>query len=67
VRSEKKAKETIAKLEEEGIRSGQLFFLELELSDPRKAKQAAESFLSLETRLDILSTIPSERILCNHC
>ena len=34
--------------------NGELAFLKLDLSDPAEAKRAAEEFLKLESRLDIL-------------
>lgn len=40
--------------EGEGGRGGEAIWLELDLSDPRKAKKAAEEFLKKEKRLDIL-------------
>ena len=53
-RSKEKAEKAIAKLYEEGIGSGQVEWLEINLSDPRWAKKSADDFLSRETRLDIL-------------
>jgi len=44
----------ISQLEEEGI-PGQVVWLIVNFSDPRWAKEAAEFFLSNESRLDILS------------
>jgi len=43
------------KLKTEGIGSGEVLSLTLDLGDPRKAKAAAEEFLTLEKRLDLLS------------
>jgi len=58
-RSEAKARETIARLEEANPAlkdSGRLHWFVLELDLVSRAKAAAEQFLSRETRLDILST-----------
>lgn len=54
-RSEVKAKLAIAALEQEGLGSGVVVWLDVNLSDPRWAKKAAEEFLKREKRLDILS------------
>ncbi|KAI5476211.1 short-chain dehydrogenase/reductase SDR family protein [Pseudohyphozyma bogoriensis] len=51
-RSGSKAKEAIAKLKEETGKEA--IFLQLDLSDLDSVKESAESFLSLEERLDIL-------------
>ncbi|KAL4242751.1 NAD(P)-binding domain superfamily protein [Abortiporus biennis] len=55
-RSEEKAKAAIEKLNKEGLGpgNGEIVWLELDLSDPRKAKKAAETFLEKEKRLDCL-------------
>lgn len=55
-RNESKATGAIAQLESEGLGPGfgQVEWLNLDLTDPRKAKAAAEEFLKKETRLDIL-------------
>lgn len=53
-RNESKATAAIAQLEAEGLGPGLVEWLYLDLSDPRKAKAAAEAFLKKETRLDIL-------------
>lgn len=55
-RNESKATAAIAQLEAEGLQLGPglVEWLYLDLSDPRKAKAAAEAFLKKETRLDIL-------------
>ncbi|KAK7446049.1 hypothetical protein VKT23_014672 [Stygiomarasmius scandens] len=50
-RSEEKAKEAIENLKKDGIEPGEVAYLKLDLGDP---KQAAEEFLTKETRLDIL-------------
>jgi hypothetical protein len=47
----------ISQLEEEGISPGQVVWLNINLSDPRWAKEAAEEFLGKEPRLDILSRL----------
>jgi hypothetical protein len=54
-RSEEKIAAAIDKLKGEGIGKGEVLSLKLELGDSRKAKAAAEKFLALESRLDILS------------
>jgi NAD(P)-dependent dehydrogenase (short-subunit alcohol dehydrogenase family) len=56
-RNKSKAEEAIAKLKQEGLSpgNGQVIWLELDLSDPRNAKAAAQEFMSKEKRLDILS------------
>ncbi|KAF8590027.1 NAD-P-binding protein [Ramaria rubella] len=55
-RSKERATSALARLDKEGLEpgNGPVLFLELELSDPRNAKMAAEKVLSLESRLDIL-------------
>ncbi|OSD08182.1 NAD-P-binding protein [Trametes coccinea BRFM310] len=55
-RSEERAKAAIERLRAEGLQpgNGELEWLEVNLSDPAKAKQAAEAFLQKESRLDIL-------------
>lgn len=54
-RSETKANAAIERLKTAGIGSGEVLYLELDLSDVTKAKASAETFLSKESRLDILS------------
>jgi hypothetical protein len=54
-RSEKRISAAMDKLKTEGIGSGEVLSLTLDLGDPRKAKAAAEEFLTLEKRLDLLS------------
>lgn len=44
------------KLEKEGLGDGTVHWLKLDLSDPRSAKNAAEEFMKIEDRLDILGT-----------
>jgi len=55
-RNADKATAAIARLQTEGLApgNGEVLWLELDLSDPRKAKEAAQSFLEKETRLDVL-------------
>ena len=55
-RSEKAASDAIQELRSMGLTpgNGELAFLKLDLSDPAEAKRAAEEFLKLESRLDIL-------------
>ena len=59
-RNKTKAEEAIAKLKQEGLEpgNGEVIWLELDLIDPRKAKTAAQEFMSKEKRLDILSKPP---------
>jgi len=56
VRSEEKAEYAIARMEKEGMgeHPGQLVWLPIDLTDPLKAKAAAEWFVKRESRLDIL-------------
>ncbi|TFK93642.1 NAD-P-binding protein [Polyporus arcularius HHB13444] len=55
-RSEASAAAAMEQLRSEGLgpRNGQIEWLELDLSDPRKAKRSAEDFLAREDRLDML-------------
>ena len=55
-RSEEKAEHAIARMEQEGMgeHPGQLVWLPIDLTDPHKARAAAEWFLKRESRLDIL-------------
>ncbi|KAF4615754.1 hypothetical protein D9613_012425 [Agrocybe pediades] len=53
-RSEQKALDAIHQLEADGVPKGSVEWLDLDLSDPRVAKKAAERFLEKEKRLDIL-------------
>ena len=55
-RSEEKAEYAIRRMEEEGMgeRKGDLVWLPVDLTDPRRAKAAAEWFIKRENRLDIL-------------
>lgn len=52
-----KVKEALERVEKEGREPGlgDVIWHELDLSDPRGAKSAAEQFMEKETRLDILS------------
>lgn len=65
-RSEERAKAAIERLRAEGLqpRNGELEWLELDLSDPRKAKASAEAFLAKEKQLDILGKPPT--VPCNY-
>jgi len=56
-RSEKATSDAIQELRSAGLApgNGELVSLKLDLSDPKEAKRAAEQFLKLESRLDILS------------
>jgi NADP-dependent 3-hydroxy acid dehydrogenase YdfG len=56
-RSDQKIAAALKKLETEGIGNGEVVPLKLDLGDPRKAKAAAEEFLTLENRLDVLSKL----------
>ncbi|KAI0293940.1 hypothetical protein BC826DRAFT_1013377 [Russula brevipes] len=55
-RSEEKAEHAIGRMEKEGMgdRPGELVWLPIDLTDPRRAKAAAEWFVKRESRLDIL-------------
>ncbi|KAL4253094.1 NAD(P)-binding domain superfamily protein [Abortiporus biennis] len=55
-RSEQKAKDAIKKLKTEGLGpgNGEVVWLELDLSDPRKVKESAKKFLEIEKRLDCI-------------
>ncbi|TCD65449.1 hypothetical protein EIP91_002662 [Steccherinum ochraceum] len=55
-RSEQKAKDAMARIDEElgKEKKGTVEWLELDLSDSRKAKAAAETFVEKENRLDVL-------------
>ncbi|KAH9992310.1 hypothetical protein BJV77DRAFT_945507 [Russula vinacea] len=57
-RSEEKAEHAIGRMEQEGMgeRKGKLVWLPIDLTDPHKAKAAAEWFVKRESRLDILGT-----------
>ncbi|KAI0771711.1 NAD-P-binding protein [Trametes elegans] len=55
-RNEQRAKAAIERLHTEGLGpgNGEVVWLPLDLSDPRRVKQAAEEFLKTEDRLDVL-------------
>jgi len=55
-RNPQAALEAIQLLDSDGLGpgNGEILFLKLDQSDPRKAKAAAEEFLKRESRLDIL-------------
>jgi NAD(P)-dependent dehydrogenase (short-subunit alcohol dehydrogenase family) len=63
-RSEEKAEDAIVRMEQEGMgeHPGELVWLPIDLTDPRRAKAAAEWFIKRESRLDILGT--SSKMLC---
>lgn len=68
-RSEERAKDAIERLRAEGLQpgNGELEWLELDLSDPRKAKASAEVFLTKEKQLDILGrslAVPRNHNFC---
>jgi NADP-dependent 3-hydroxy acid dehydrogenase YdfG len=54
-RSEENITAALERFESDGTGDGEVFALILDLTDPRKAKAAAEEFLAMEDRLDILS------------
>ena len=58
-RSEEKANDAIERLEKEGLgpNAGEIVWPKFDLTDPTKAKQAAEWVLGREERLDILGNI----------
>lgn len=53
-RSEEKGENAVTKLKEEGIGSGEVVYLHVDLSTPQLAKKSAEKFIELEDRLDVL-------------
>ncbi|KAK6991835.1 NAD-binding protein [Favolaschia claudopus] len=53
-RSQSRAADAIARLKSEGLGTGTVEWLELDLADPRSARRAAEEFLGKEERLDVL-------------
>ena len=57
-RSEEKAENAITRIEQEGVgeHPGELVWLPIDLTDPHRAKAAAEWFIKREDRLDILGT-----------
>jgi NAD(P)-dependent dehydrogenase (short-subunit alcohol dehydrogenase family) len=66
-RNQEKAKAAIERLVAEGVASGQVHHLNLDLSDPKLAKQAAEEFLAKESRLDVLGIYRPITVCCQHC
>lgn len=60
-RNEQRAKDAIARLDfsSEGGKKASVEWLELDLSDPKMAKQAAERFLREEQRLDVVGEYSS--------
>ncbi|PPQ82528.1 hypothetical protein CVT25_007137 [Psilocybe cyanescens] len=59
-RSEEKGKAAVEKLTEEGVASGQVIALQCDIGTPASARKAAEGFLKLENRLDILGMLISK-------
>jgi NAD(P)-dependent dehydrogenase (short-subunit alcohol dehydrogenase family) len=53
-RSEERGKAAVAKLQEEGIGSGEVIYLHVDISTPVLAHQSAQGFLALESKLDVL-------------
>ena len=55
-RSEEKANAAIERLKKEGLgpRNGEVVWLNLDLSDPKKVKEAALEFIGKEKKLDVL-------------
>ena len=66
-RNEQKAKAAIERLHADGLGpgNGEVIWLQLDLSNPRDVKKAAEEFLQKEQRLDILSM--SSVVISAHC
>jgi len=62
-RTEQKRKEAVEKLKGAGIGNGDVVFLPCDLGSPASAKKAAEDFLQLESRLDVLGMFISSYIL----
>ncbi|KAJ6575572.1 hypothetical protein DFH09DRAFT_915294, partial [Mycena vulgaris] len=52
-----RAPEAIQKLQAEGLKDGNVHWLQLDLSDPRAAHRSVEEFLEKEQRLDILGAL----------
>ncbi len=63
-RDEARAKEAIDRLDKEGREPGfgEVIWHELDLKDPRSAKESAERFIAREKRLDILGLCANNRI-----
>ncbi|KAL4063800.1 hypothetical protein J3A83DRAFT_4454256 [Scleroderma citrinum] len=61
-RNKARAEAAIADLQKEGLGpgNGEVVWLELDLSDPRNAKNAAREFMNKEDRLDVLSRRPED-------
>ena len=68
-RSEGAASGAIQELQSAGLTAGngELAFLKLDLSNPEEAKRAAEEFLKLESRLDVLSRCQSWSMFSISC
>ena len=68
-RSENAASGAIQELQSAGLApgNGELAYLKLDLNDPEAAKRAAEEFLKLESRLDILSRCRSRSMFTISC
>ena len=62
-RTEQRGKEAVEKLKGAGIAKGDVVFLPCDLGSPASAKKAAEDFLQLENRLDVLGMFSSPYIL----
>ena len=60
-RSEEKGKNAVAKLQEEGIGSGEVIYLYVDIGTPELAKKSAEGFLEKESRLDVLGQYASSQ------
>ena len=61
-RNESKATSAIEKLKSESFEpgNGEIVFMKINLSDPKQVKNAAERFVQMESRLDVLgSTLTS--------
>ncbi|KAF8150190.1 hypothetical protein B0H34DRAFT_732947 [Crassisporium funariophilum] len=53
-RSEEKGKAAVARLQKEGVGSGEVVWFSCDLGTPVSAKASADAFLQLEDRLDVL-------------
>jgi NAD(P)-dependent dehydrogenase (short-subunit alcohol dehydrogenase family) len=56
-RNEERALAAIEHLKDEDLGEGTVSYLQLDLSNPRSARQAAEIFMRRESRLDILGEL----------
>ena len=56
-RNKEKTMSLIKRLEDDKVGTGQAVFLQLDLDDPQAAKAAADRFMELEERLDILGNL----------